>query len=238
MSTQVGIFAVEGTPEQVQLIRRALSRCRFDFDRLLPRMGKKGYDSIRVVFVKDSPLLQGNRFWAYAQTFSKGTITMLASIPPLATQVCFLHECGHFVDAFLLTDKKREQIHELYHAGPDHGWFDPAPVPISMSPYHRELQEGFASDFIRMFSDVEIGPYQSTYSHRLPRGLYGEVRQIVNRVPTTPAPEPEPVPIPEPSPEPPPVVDVEKEKLTSQLTNAMERIDAARAALDPDGEED
>jgi hypothetical protein len=237
VSTQVGIFAVEGTKEQVQLIRRAVSRCRFDFDRLLPRMGKKGYKSIRVVFDGASPLLQGGRFWAFAQTFSRCTITVKPDISPLAMQVVFLHEAGHFVDAFLLNDAKRGQIHKVYHGGkePGHGWFEPSGSPVSLTPYARECQEGFASDFIDLFSDVESGTYQIVYSHTLPPEDYREVRQIVLRVPEpVPGPTPEPEPIPDPEPTPPPVIDAEKVELTNQLRSAMDRIEKARTALDPE----
>ncbi len=87
----VSIFAVDGTPEQVRAIRRAVRRCRFDFDRLLPRMEKKGFQSVRVVFDGNSPLLQGGRFWAFAQTVSRCTMTVRPDISPLATQVVFLH---------------------------------------------------------------------------------------------------------------------------------------------------
>ncbi len=235
----VSIFAVDGTPEQVRAIRRAVRRCRFDFDRLLPRMEKKGFQSVRVVFDGNSPLLQGGRFWAFAQTFSRCTMTVRPDISPLATQVVFLHEVGHFVDAFLLNDAKRRQIHQLYHGNtePDHGWFDADPRAPG-DPYRREQQEGFASDFIRLFSDVQPGEFQVAYTHDLRRGLYAEIRQIVKRE-REEVPETESGPLPEPKPTPPPSEpDPDKAKLTKALRAAMERIEAAKAALDPEEDEE
>lgn len=234
----VSIFAVEGTPEQVRAIRRAVRRCRFDFDRLLPRMEKKGFESVRVVFDGNAPVLQGGRFWAFAQTFSRCTMTVRPDISPLATQVVFLHEVGHFVDAFVLNDAKRRQIHRLYHgnAEPNHGWFEPDPQ-ASGDAYRREQQEGFASDFITLFSDVRPGPFQVPYTHDLPRSLYSEIRQIVKREREEAEPEPEPISDPEPTP-PPSEPDPDKAKLTKALRAAMERIEAAKAALDPEDEDE
>jgi hypothetical protein len=187
MAVLVGIFSVEGTSTQVSYIKNAVNRCTYPLDNMLPAMNGAGYTKIRVRFLPGGdPIFQG-RFWAYAQTFSACTISVRNDIPERATKVMFIHEVGHFADAFYLNNTRRRRIHRYYHymdpaatANPNHGWFDPDPgTTVGATPYHREQQEGFASDFIDLFSDLDSTSYQSTYSHTLVSSRYQGARDLV-----------------------------------------------------------
>lgn len=151
------IFDLPTDPKEAALIRVALGKTRFDWERLRPGLrDQTGKRSISVRFGFDRPgtveALSSGRAHMLAQeealglAWTDGAIDIAAPLkdqPQLAGEV-FMAEAAHMIDFFLLTDSDREQISSAFGTS---GWWEGA--------YEDQVGEAFMGAFIAAFTEFE-----------------------------------------------------------------------------------
>lgn len=195
------IFNIKGSQSQVSTIEKALARCTFPYDDLLPGLQKAvGKDQIDVSFRALGPRTGG-------LSSSAGWIEISTSLGEEEAQGVFLMESAHAVDFFYMTDAQRHAIYNAFHpSGPDnHSWFKP-------STYWNEVGEAFMDAFVWAFSDLRPA---SQFNHPPSEAIAASIRRIFNVGPNPPVPNP-------PTPTPPVAPGLTLEEAIDAVTNGVE----------------
>jgi len=153
-------------------IRKALSRCTFDFHRVAPSLNGK-----RVVVKWDSLAALGE----YDNSIPSITMNTRALRERRAsfTAKTFLMECAHVVDIEYLTFEQRRAYIAAYHGGEDtfgggtwtdhgHAWFD--------NQYYQSMGESFMVGFVRAYSDFVV---DDPFVHKSTPEVVTRIREII-----------------------------------------------------------
>lgn len=150
MNSQVGIFEVEGTPDQVQAVRNGLARCDYPWERLLPGVYERALRAPRVKFTS-IPGYGMYRPWDVTLLITdKGSMTSWRSI--------FLMEIAHAVDYLTLTQADQMALHTLFHGGDEvhNPW-------RTADTYANRAAEAFMYAFMRAFAPTTTE--KTTFGH-------------------------------------------------------------------------
>jgi hypothetical protein len=226
----VRIFDVNGDDEHIAVVRRAINRCTYPWERLERRLTKKlGRPTILVTFEDLTAVLPGRTVWGLANR--AGTIRIERTLlnRPRLVQEVFLSEGSHMVDYFALRAAQRDDLLKLYGATV---WRPPTGTPWQQSAF-----ESLMPNFIRAFSDIT--PTITGFRFEVGKPRLDDFRRLLLALPPTPDPPgpddppgsddppgpddpPEPVPLPE---------SAEMAALRVQLEDCADELDAANALL-------
>ena len=226
---QFGKFDLEGSADDIRLIRRTLARCEPEPSPFLKRR-------VKVEFTRDLPRRgDGGKAWGFS-FFGQRRIAINPDISPYQQKYVFLHEVGHFVDFDHLTRRKRREIMALMRPmvrgdavdAPNRAW--------ASGKYRPMPAECFAEYFVAMVSDIQP-VNRSFYQRAILRSHLRDALEIIRREQAQPDPVPDPDPDPDPSdlPEHPTIPDVpsadEVDDLRDQLAEALEDLERVRDRL-------
>lgn len=201
--TQHGIWELQGTDRQNNIVRSALAACDFPFDRLLPGLqANTGRQTIPVEWAdlsrftattaeqaqeRHHPIRHDGdtahpieyRQQVLGLAWYSGRVSLdltLQQDPDLAREV-FLSEGGHMVDMFYMTDADRAAITAALHSGGTtehgHGWFD-------VGAYEEWIGEAFMGLFIAAFAP-SVSTRLTQFTHPPTPGAAAATRKLLLR---------------------------------------------------------
>lgn len=174
----LGVFDLSAMdPAGRAVVESAVSRCSFDFTRLLPQMKSEGgITAIKVRWaaldkgvLAETPLLEG----ATEEAADEVLISQAIKDKPDDAAEAFLSECAHLVDFYLLSTANRREVVDAF---PNLGtperdsWFEGA-------EYWEQVGEAFMNAFMLAYSDFT--PDQSKFTHKADAGVVQRVKQII-----------------------------------------------------------
>lgn len=230
MGMRVGIWDVLGSPNQTFLVRRAIDRCDFPFEKLVPKLKSDALkeaipvewaDLSRYLNFVAAPssetnvphihvheggdtghgILHRNRVLGLAWYSGRVSLDISLEATPELAQEVFLSEAAHMVDFFYINDTQREAIWDAYHSGQDTQQGHHGHDWFDVGTYWDYVGESLMSGFVMAYSDVAVS--LDSFNHKSTPDTANAIRRIL-----TPELVETPPDVPE-TPQEPPVAEPE-----------------------------